>query len=301
MKLIKENTGIGPDIQIQIIKTIIIILIMSLIYSSLKRILYKVIDDTKIYYRTKKITSYIMVLFSMILIGRIWFLGVSSVTTFVGLFSAGVAIAMKDLIMNIAGWGYILSRTPFRVGDRIEIEGVSGDVIDIKLFDFTLMEIGNWINADESTGRRVTIPNRDIFNNPLFNYSQGIPYIWSEIEIGITFESNWRIAKTLLQEIANKHGEKISKVAEESFREAAKNIMILHTQVEPTVYTASNDNGVMLTIRYMCCYNNRRSVKQKIWEDVLTAFEKHSDIEFSYPTQRVYYRPGEFKHKEEKR
>lgn len=299
MKLIESNTQISPDIQIQVFKTIIIILIMSLLYSSMKKILYKLIDDTKIYYKTKKLINYIMVLFSVILIGRVWFLGVSSVTTVVGLFSAGVAIAMKDLIMNIAGWGYILYSTPFRVGDRIEIEGVSGDVIDIQLFDFTLMEIGNWVNADQSTGRRVTIPNRHIFNNPLFNYNQGIPYIWSEIEVGITFESNWKLAKTLLQEIAQNNGEKVSKVAEESFKQAAKNIMILHTQVEPTVYTSANSNGVLLTVRYMCCYNNRRAVKQKIWEDILTVFAKHSEIDFAYPTERIYYRPQEFKDKEE--
>lgn len=299
MHLIEKNIGLNPSVQLQIIKTIVILLMTAIFYSSIKKLLYRTIENTKIYYNTKKIISYLAVLFATIIIGRVWFRGVSSLTNFIGLFSAGIAIAMKDLIMNIAGWIFIMSSTPFRVGDRIEIEGISGDVIDIKLFDFTLMEIGNWIKADQSTGRMVSIPNRDIFNNALFNYNQGIPFVWSEIEVGITYESDWRKAKKILQEIAYKHGEKIHKAAEKSIREATKRLMISNSNLDPTVYTSSNENGVLLTIRYMCYYRNKRSVKQKVWEDILTAFEKHRDIEFSYPTQRLYDRPKETKNKEE--
>lgn len=295
MSLVEQNIGIGPSAQTQIIKTIIIIILMAVFYKFIKRILYKVIENTKIYYRTKKILSYIVIIFSAILIGRVWFVGVRSITTFVGLFSAGLAIAMKDLVLNIAGWIFILSRKQFRVGDRIEIEGVSGDVIDIKIFDFTIMETGKWIKADQSTGRIVSIPNRDVFNNPLFNYSEGIPFIWSEIEVRLTYESNWKKAKKILQEIADKHGEKIQDRAEKSIKEASKKYMIFNAKLEPTVYTSTNEDGIVLTIRYLCYYRGKRDVKQKIWEAILTSFENHNDIEFSYPTQRVYDRPKENK------
>lgn len=298
MNLVEDSIGISPEIQIQIIKSVIIILIMAVLYTSLRRILYKVIENTKVYYRSKKIANYIMVLFAVILIGRVWFIGVTSLTTFVGIFTAGLAIAMKDLVMNIAGWLFIISRQPFSVGDRIEIDGVGGDVIDIKIFDFTIMEIGNWIKADQSTGRLVSIPNRDIFNHALFNYNQGIPFIWNEIEVVLTFQSNWRKAKNLLQEIATRNGEKISENAEKSIIEASKKFMIFDAKVEPTVYTSTNGNGIVFSIRYMSYYKNKRGLKQKIWEEILSTVEKHDDIEFAYSTHMVYEREVQ-KNKEE--
>ena len=79
--------------------------------------------------------------------------GIASLTTFLGLASAGVAIAMHDTIANLAGWFFIISRKPFKVGDRIEIGEIAGDVIDIRIFQFSLVEIGNWVDAEQSTGR----------------------------------------------------------------------------------------------------------------------------------------------------
>ena len=290
MSLVEESVGISPDIQVQIIKSIMVILIMTILYTLIKRLLYKAINSTKTYYKSKKIANYIMVLFSVLIIGRVWFKGVQSLTTFIGLFSAGIAIAMKDLVMNVAGWLFILSRQPFRVGDRIEIDSISGDVIDIKMFDFTLMEIGNWIKADQSTGRLVSIPNRYIFNNALFNYNQGMEYVWNEIQIVLTFNSNWKKAKDILEEIATKNGEKISEKAEQSIQEASKKFMIFDANVKPVVYTSTNENGIVFNIRYMSYYKNRRGLKQKIWEEILSAVAKNDDIEFAYNTQMIYQR-----------
>ena len=299
VKLIEENIGVGASIQTQVIKTIVIMFVMIIFYNSLKRILYKTIEDVKVYYKTKKIINYISILLSAVMIGRVWFVGVRSITTFIGLFSAGLAIAMKDLIMNLAGWIYILSRKPFTVGDRIEIEGVSGDVIDIKVFDFTLMETRNWIKADQSTGRIVTIPNRDIFNNPLFSYNDVIPYIWNEIQINLTFESNWKTAKVILQRIADKHAEKVQDSAHESFIEASKKYVIFDEKLEPKIYTSANEYGVVLTMRHLYYYKGKRDVKEKIWEEILTSFQKRDDIEFAYPTQTIYGRQTQVKSKEE--
>lgn len=290
MSLVEDSVGISPDIQVQIIKSVMVILVMAVLYTLIRRLLYKAIESTKTYYRSKKVVNYIMVLFAVIVIGRVWFKGVQSLTTFIGLFSAGVAIAMKDLVMNIAGWLFILSRQPFSVGDRIEIDGISGDVVDIKIFDFTLMEIGNWIKADQSTGRLVSIPNRDIFNNALFNYNQGMEYVWNEIQIVLTFNSNWKKAKDILEKIATKNGEKISEKAEKSIQEASKKFMIFDANVEPVVYTSTNENGIVFNIRYMSYYKNRRGLKQKIWEEILSSVEKHDDIEFAYSTQMIYQR-----------
>lgn len=261
--------------------------------------MYKTIEDSKTYYRSVKVVSYIFVLLTILVIGRIWFRGMQSIITFVGLFTAGLAIAMKDLILNIAGWAYIIWKRPFRVGDRIEIEEIIGDVIDIEVFEFAMMETNNWVNADQSTGRIVHIPNSKILMQPLFNYSKGIPFIWNEVEIYVTFESNWKKAKKILEEIAVKYGEKISEKAETSIQNASKKFLLFNAKLEPTVYTSvHHKNSITLTIRYMCSYRKRRDSSQKIYEEVLERFNQHQDIEFAYPTERVYDRNREVRKNE---
>lgn len=293
---IESEIGISPNVQGQIFKTIFTIIIMFVLYHSIKKILYRAIDSSKTYYRSKKAASYIIMILSFVLVGRIWFVGIASITTFIGLFTAALAIAMRDLIMNMAGWLYILWKRPFSVGDRIEIDDIAGDIIDVQLFEFALMEIRNWVKADQSTGRIVHIPNRVIFNSPLFNYSKGIPYIWEEIPIHITFESNWKKAKKILEDIAYRHGESISEQAETSIKNASKKFVIFNAKLEPTVYTSiNNENSITLTIRYMCSYRKRRDSSQSIYEEVLENFNLHRDIEFAYPTQRVFDRPRDTK------
>ena len=182
------------------------------------------------------------------------------------------------------------------MGHRIEIDDIKGDVIDIGLFEFALMETNNWINADQSTGRIVYIPTSFIFRQPTFNYSTGIPFIWNEIPIHLTYESNWEKAKVILQEIANKHGESISDKAESSIKEASKKYLLFNAGLEPKVFTSIDDaKAITLTIRYMCSYRKRRESSEMIYEEILSKFKSHNDIEFSYPTQRVYDRQRETK------
>jgi small-conductance mechanosensitive channel len=109
------------------------------------------------YWRKVRRTS--RVALAVLLIGRIWFEGVTSLATYLGLLSAGVAIALQSLVLNLAGWAFIVWRRPFEVGDRVEIGTYKGDVVDIGAFGFTLLEVGNWVNAEQSSGRTVRVPN----------------------------------------------------------------------------------------------------------------------------------------------
>ena len=205
-----------------------------------------------------------------------------------GLISAGIAIALKDPLVNMVGWGFILIRQPFKVGDRIQIGSAAGDVIDIRLFQFSINEIGNWVDADQSTGRIIHIPNGIVFTEPQANYTAGFQYIWNELAVLITFESDWKKAKQLLTDIVNHHGVMLSNEAEKQLKEAAKKFLIFYTKLTPIVYTAVKDSGVMLTMRYMCNPRERRFTEEKIWEDVLKEFAQHKDMDFAYPTQRFY-------------
>src|SRR5690606_23340188 len=130
---------------------------------------------------------------------------------------------------NLAGWLFILIRHPFAVGDRIQMGQHAGDVIDIRLFQFTILEINNWVEADQSTGRIIHIPNGKVFTDPQINYSAGFNYIWNEMKVRLTFESNWIKARKILQDTANHHAEDVDREAEREIFEANKNFMIHYT------------------------------------------------------------------------
>lgn len=244
--------------------------------------------EVQVQYRIRKIVVYVTWPIAFLVVGRIWFTGFEAVSTYLGLLSAGLAIALQSPLVNLAGWAFILWRQPFKVGDRIQLAGYSGDVIDQRIFMFSLMEIGNWVDADQSTGRVLHIPNGKVFSEVLANYGQGFHYIWNEIPILLTFESNWHKAKTLLLDVTNQHGAAIGQAAQQKLRESAKKYMIFYKTLTPTVYTSVKDSGVLLTIRYLCDPRKRRGSEQEIWEAVLDAFAGHDDIDFAYPTQRFY-------------
>jgi small-conductance mechanosensitive channel len=244
-------------------------------------------------YRWRKLATYVVVLAGLFLVGRVWLEGIQPLATFLGLISAGLAVALRDPLTNLAGWLFILWRRPFEVGDRIQIGDLSGDAVDVRIFEFTLLEIGNWVAADQSTGRVVHVPNGKVFRELLINYTTGLDYIWNEIPVHLTFESDWMRAKELLAEIATRHAARPTPAEEAQIRHATGRFMITYSALTPAVYTSVVENGVRLTIRYLCRPRRRRATEQAIWEDVLRAFAPSPTIEFAYPTQRFYRRERE--------
>jgi len=244
--------------------------------------------DPRSRYRWQKTTTYTVSFVGLVLFIRIWFGTITDVATFSGLFAAGVAIALRDIIVNIAGWIFMIWRRPFAVGDRIEIGQNAGDVIDVRLFHFTLNEIGNWVNADQSTGRVIHIPNGRVLSEVIANYTEGFEYIWNEIPVLVTMESDWERAKQLLLEIVQRDSAEIVKAAEESVRHSSKKFMIFYTNLTPTVYTRVGEDGVVLTLRYLCEPRKRRVTEQTIWEDILRSFANEPKIDLGYITRRGF-------------
>lgn len=285
---IRQIPYLDNPFMLKVIKSIILIFLIWLIKLLLSKILLKRIKDIKLHYRWRKVLNTVYFIIVTIVVGRLWYEGVQTIVTFLGLLSAGVAIALKDPISNLAGWIFIISRKPFEVGDRIQLGNHAGDVIDLSAFEFSILEIGNWVEADQSTGRIIHVPNGKIFTEELANYDKGFKYIWNEIRIVITFESNWQKAKKILTDIANKQGGNITASMERQIKQAAQKFMIYYHNLTPIVYTDVKDNGVQLTIRHLTEIRKRRKMTELIWEDVLAEFALHDDIELAYPTTRFY-------------
>ena len=280
--------GLEAETQSKVITSLAIIAVIMILRGLVAWIISRRIEDVRFRYHARKISAYVSAGLALLLLGRIWFTGFRDMGTFLGLVSAGLAIALKDLVASVAGWIYLLWRRPFEVGDRIQIGEHAGDVIDIRLFRFTLIEIGNWVEADQSTGRVILIPNNRIFSEAIANYSKGFKYIWNELPVLVTFESNWPKAKTILQKIIDDHSAYLSESAMRSVRKASQRSMIIYSTLTPKVWTSVAESGVLLTIRYLCDPRKRRNTAETIWEDILTEFGKCDDIDFAYPTVRRY-------------
>jgi len=285
-----DLTGFAPETSVRVLWTVAVVLVMWGLRSLILRIVWVRTDDARTRYGWGKVTGYFSALVAVLVIARLWFSGLGQFATFAGLVSAGIAIALRDIVADFAAWIFIVTRRPFRVGDRIEIGEHRGDVIDIRVFQFTLMEVGNWVHADQSTGRVLHIPNGMVMTHPLANYSRGFRYIWNEIPVLVTFESDWRKAKEILEAVISERAENLSERAQGMVREASKKFMIFYSTLTPTVYTSVEASGVLLTMRYLCQPRQRRGSEQAVWEDVLEAFGREPGIDFAYPTQRFYAR-----------
>ncbi|MCE4564194.1 mechanosensitive ion channel family protein [Maribellus sp. CM-23] len=287
-EFITHHIGLNTETFSKVVVSVLIIIFLSALRLLILKLVWRRTEDVKVRYQWKRSLSMTLPFIGLLMIAAVWIKAFEEFGTFLGLFTAGIAIALKDPLTNLAGWLFIIFRKPFGVGDRVQIADNVGDVIDIRLFQFTILEIGNWVEADQSTGRIVHIPNGKVFLEPQANYSAGFEYIWNEIKVNITFESNWEKAKTILEEIINELEEGIPEKAKKEILEASKNYMIYYKHLTPIVYTSVKEFGVRLTIRYLCHPRTRRGSENQIWQRILTAFGSEKDIHFAYPTTRFF-------------
>ncbi len=294
-QLAESFSGIDPAIVSKLLLSIGAVVAIWLVRRVVVRIFAEKFDEPRVRYLWGKGSAYVAYALAFLILGQIWLASIQNLGTFLGLLTAGLAIALKDLVSNLAGWAFILMRHPFRVGDRIQIGEHRGDVVDLRLFQFTLLEIGNWVAADQSTGRIIHVPNSQVFSVPVANYTDEFEFLWHETPVLVTFESNWRKAKSLLQEILDREARDVAAQAAQTLRRGSRKFAISFRHFGPKVYTSVEDSGVMLTMRFMAPTRSRRAFSERLWEAMLDAFDDADDIDLAYPTQRAYLNPVEGK------
>jgi small-conductance mechanosensitive channel len=206
---------------------------------------------------TKIITAALLILS----IVSIWFDNPSRFATAAGFMSAGIAFAMQKVLTAIAAYFVILRGRMFTVGDRIVMAGVRGDVVSLGFIRTTIMEMGeppttsdnkaSWVEARQYTGRIVTVTNDKIFEDPIYNYSRGFPYIWEEMHIPISYRDDRRRAEQILLAAADKHAVKSSDLGEDEIAELQRRYLLRPTEMAPRVYFRLTDNWVELTVRFL--------------------------------------------------
>jgi len=226
----------------------------------------------------------------------------------IGLIGAGVAFAAQELIGAVAGWFNILSGSIYRIGDRIEIGGLQGDVIDITPLRTKLMEIGNergeigaaasadgssgpsWVKGRQYTGRLVTISNKATFEEAVFNYSSAFEFVWDELTLPVRYGGDWKLAERILLEEAERAS--TGEGAHEAMRAMAQRYPVPRTEVEPRVFVRATDNWIELSARFVIPLRTARSAKDEMTRRILERLESNG-IEIASTTIDATIRNGD--------
>jgi small-conductance mechanosensitive channel len=286
---IAEQLDVEPTTVTKVVSTVVAVAVVLVVRWIVLRALRTRFQEEWDEYRAHKVASYTATLVIVVTVAWIWIDAFDDLPTFLGLISAGIAIALTDVLKNLAGWIYILSRRPFWLGDRIEVDGTKGDVIDIRLFRFSLMEIGGWVDAEQSTGRMMHVPNGIVFTSKVANYTEGFAYIWHELPVLVTLESDHRRARKIIEDALERHAPDVDRTAGDRLRENARNYHIRIGALTPTVYLTVRDSGILLTARYLTGVRQRRNIEQAVWTHILDAIEDDPSVELAYPTVRTFF------------
>ncbi len=295
--LVTAILGLSPDVQLKLAGSLAGLIVLVILRSVALRLVNRRIEDAKALYIWRKSITYATFALAVLVLARPWFPALSNLSTFLGIVSAGLAIALQDPIVNLAGWVFILWRRPFQVGDRIQIGEIPGDVIDLRIFQFTLLEIGNWVDADQSTGRDHPRAQRRRSSRETAGQLQQAASSTSGTRSRSSSRSRatGRRPRTSWWRSRAPRRAPSAEPSEQAARGGAALHDLLSQSSTPIVYTSVHDSGVLLTVRYLCEPRGRRAAEQAIWEDILTRSPPCDDIDFAYPTQRFYDNRGEGK------
>ncbi len=237
-----------------------------------RKFLYK-IDSNDNRYRAKKFSSFIGYLFSIILITIVFSNKLSGLTVALGVTGAGIAFALQEVIASFAGWLAISFGGFYKTGDRVQLGGITGDVMDIGVLRTTIMETGQWVDGDLYNGRIVLIANSYVFKEPVFNYSGDFPFLWDEIKIPIAYGSDYDRAKELFTQAGKEIAGDVSDDSKKKWDELEHKYLLESARTEAMVSLVANDNWVEFTLRYVVDYKRRRATKTALFSKILKDVE----------------------------
>ena len=275
-----QNTQI-----IQLITVIVGVIIILTVKNIIRSRLSRYIKDSDNSYKSKKAVNVVGYFLIILLISIIYRDSLGTLTVFFGIAGAGIAFALQEVIVSIAGWLAIILTDIYKTGDRVMLGGIKGDVIDVRVLRTTIMEIGGWVDGDLYNGRMVRIANSFVFKEPVYNYSSDFPFLWDEIKVPIQYGSDYALAREILYDAAREVVGDYSKKAEKNWDIMVRKFLIENASTHPMVNMTANDNWVEFTLRYVVDYKKRVSVKDKLFMNILNKVENSSNkVEFASAT-----------------
>ncbi len=248
-------------------------LILVLIFVSIiKKIIGKRIKADN-WYKTKKIINFFGYLMAVILILIVYSDQLSGITVALGVAGAGIAFALQEVIISFAGWIAIIVGGFYRTGDRVQLGGIKGDVIDQGVLRTTVMELGEWVNGDLYNGRIVRVANSFVFKAPVFNYSADFPFLWDEIRIPVKFGSDYDLARSIIKRAADDVTADYADRSQARWNDMVRKYSIENATLHTMVSIEITDNWVEFTLRYVVNYKLRRTIRTEIFTRILNGID----------------------------
>ncbi|MEO8969912.1 MAG: mechanosensitive ion channel domain-containing protein [Solirubrobacteraceae bacterium] len=217
----------------------------------------------------------------------IWITPHAKISTALGLVSAGLALALQQVIMSLAAYFVILRGDIFEIGDRVTLGDVRGDVVSLGFIKTTIMEMGQpptladtspdtvvWVNSRQYTGRLVTVTNGVIFTNPVYNYTRDFPYLWEEIVIPVDYDVDRAYVERVLLEVADAYAVIDDADARQALAYMRSRYAMADASLEPTVFWRITDNWLEMSLRFLVPARGVRTIKSDMSREILAALDR---------------------------
>ncbi|MCJ7467736.1 MAG: mechanosensitive ion channel family protein [Maribacter sp.] len=256
-------------IVLKILKTLLWVLGVVILIIFLRKMAKKRITNLNYRYNIQKtieMVGYFLIV--MIILLSFTFSNLKDYTVIIGLFTAGIAFTLQELILSVAGSFYIFVLRLYKPGDRIELNNIRGDVIDINTMYTTIMEIGEWVSTDNYSGRIVKISNSFVFKGPIKNYSMDFHFLWDEIVVMITYGSDLELAQKIILKDALGLISEYTEKSKKEWKGMVDRYYIENATLDPTIAIKLTSNWIELNLRYVTDYRLRRTMKHQLFEKI---------------------------------
>ena len=250
------------------------IVIIFFLSRMVEKALVRSVHENSNLYRAKKLNRFLTYLLVFLVVTIAFSETFRGLTIFFGVAGAGIAFSLQEVIVSFAGWLAVMFGGFYKTGDRVQLGGIKGDVMDIGLLRTTVMELGQWVDGDLYNGRVVLIANSFVFKEPVFNYSGDFPFLWDELKIPIKYGSDYHKTESLLLKVCREDVGDLSNESRLQWKVLQQRYRLEDAQTDPMVFINANDNWVEFTLRYVVDYKLRRSTKNSLFYRILEEIDK---------------------------
>lgn len=210
----------------------------------------------------------------------IWENHLENIITLISFVSAATTIALREIIFNFFSGIYLNFAKPFKVEDRIEVNNFKGDVVKISALSFEILEVSTDETGEQSTGKTIHLPNTLVFTTPIKNYVKPFKYIWHEITVKVSIDSDLKKTKNIIYKIINNNNviKQIPSKMKRQIDNANLEYRIYFNKYEPIIYTKVVDTHIELSVRFLMHPKKVRMVEDDIWTNILKAHKNEEII-----------------------
>ena len=283
-----ETTSLDlAGIAMKLLLSLAVVVVTLIVYRVIRNTIKRRIEDATRLQSMRVAMRNVLAVAGFVIIAIIWLPTGNNLAIALGILGAGLAIASQEMIGSLVAGVNIWVGNLYRVGDRVRIGEVVGDVMDISLLRTTVMEVGEWVKADQYTGRVVNVANRMVWTNPVYNFTQHWGYLWDEITLPISYESDWQRAAELMLEHGQMYTTELQADAKAKLSKMIDRYPLKDSKVEPTLYLAMTDNWIEITLRFVVDAQERRRVKDEMHRDLLQHFQAEENITIASTTIEI--------------